>query len=57
MSKIKKTILIDLDGVLNNYNGNFEEDKIPDLKFERLNFYKNYLQNIKLRFLQPEINY
>ena len=26
---MKKTILIDLDGVLNNYKGNFKEDYIP----------------------------
>lgn len=28
----KKTILIDLDGVLNTYNGEFKPDFIPDLK-------------------------
>lgn len=27
-----KTILIDLDGVLNNYTGNFNKDFIPDIK-------------------------
>ena len=27
-----KTILIDLDGVLNNYDGNFDKDKIPSVK-------------------------
>lgn len=29
---MKKTIMIDLDGVLDNYNGNYIEDKIPDIK-------------------------
>ena len=28
----KKTILIDLDGVLNLYNGNFDELQIPEIK-------------------------
>ena len=28
----KKTILIDLDGVLNLYNGKFDELQIPDIK-------------------------
>ena len=28
----KKTILIDIDGVLNEYNGEFREDYIPDMK-------------------------
>lgn len=46
MGKIKKTILIDLDGVLNNYNGNFEEDKIPDLKFGAFEF----LQKLSLEY-------
>ncbi len=34
MNKIsdKKTILIDLDGVLNTYNGNFDKDEIPPIK-------------------------
>ena len=27
---MKKTILIDLDGVLNKYNGNYQENFIPD---------------------------
>ena len=30
--KMPKTILIDLYGVLNNYNGNFDADFIPDIK-------------------------
>lgn len=32
MDKHKKRILIDLDGVLNNYNGNYQWDCIPALK-------------------------
>lgn len=30
--KIKKTILIDLDGVLNTYTGNYNENYIPPIK-------------------------
>ena len=29
---MKKTIMIDLDGVLDNYNGKYDENKIPDIK-------------------------
>lgn len=29
----KKTLLIDLDGVLNNYSGEYDENYIPDIKF------------------------
>jgi len=32
MGDYKKVILIDLDGVLNNYDGNFDKDKIPSVK-------------------------
>lgn len=43
----KKTLLIDLDGVLNEYSGNFDKNKIPQIKegaydfIERL-YKKNY---------------
>ena len=30
--KYKKTILIDLDGVLNEYNGNYDKNIIPPIK-------------------------
>ena len=29
---MKKTLLIDLDGVLNQYTGNFDKDHIPEIK-------------------------
>ncbi len=32
MEKNKKLILIDLDGVLNTYTGNFDKDFIPEIK-------------------------
>lgn len=32
MKTFKKTILIDLDGVLNQYTGNFDKDYIPEIR-------------------------
>lgn len=43
----KKVILIDLDGVLNNYTGNFREDYIPDIKDGA----KDFLINLSNNFL------
>lgn len=37
----KKRILIDLDGVLNNYNGNYDENHIPEIKQGAKDFLKN----------------
>ena len=31
MNNFKKTILIDLDGVLNTYSGKYDEDYIPPI--------------------------
>ena len=36
--KIRKTILIDLDGVLNNYKGNFDINQVPEIKVGARNF-------------------
>lgn len=36
----KKTILIDLDGVLNTYTGNFDKDFIPPIKEGAYDFIK-----------------
>ena len=38
---MKKTILIDLDGVLNTYTGNFDKDFIPPIKEGAFDFLKN----------------
>ena len=46
MSNYKKTILIDLDGVLNNYDGHFNEKIIPEIKHGAYEF----LQNLSLEF-------
>ena len=32
MNKFKKTILFDLDGVLNTYDGKYDENFIPNIK-------------------------
>lgn len=37
---IKKTILIDLDGVLNTYTGNFDKDFIPPIRDGMYEFIK-----------------
>jgi len=40
MNKIKKIILIDLDGVLNEYTGDFNENFIPPIKNGAIEFIK-----------------
>ena len=45
----KKTILIDLDGVFNNYDGNFDKDKIPSIKDGANEFLKNLSENFIIR--------
>ena len=45
----KKTILIDLDGVLNTYTGNFDENVIPPIKDGALEFIKNLSVNYKIK--------
>lgn len=42
----KKTLLIDLDGVLNCYNGNFDKDFIPTV----LNGANEFLQDVSKDF-------
>ena len=37
----KRTILIDLDGVLNNYTGGYQEDYIPEIKDGAREFIKS----------------
>ena len=46
MDNYKKTILIDLDGVLSNYNGYFNENVIPDIKQGAYEF----LQKLSLEY-------
>lgn len=45
----KKTILVDLDGVLNEYNGNFDENIIPKIKDGAIEFIQNLHQNYTIK--------
>ena len=49
MKTFKRTILIDLDGVLNQYTGNFEKDYIPPIKEGAKEFLKNLSNNFELK--------
>ena len=49
MSIIKKTILIDLDGVLNTYTGDFDERFIPPIKEGALEFIKELSEQFKIK--------
>ena len=44
--KFRKTILIDLDGVLNEYTGDFDKDYIPPIKDGA----KKFLENLSEKF-------
>ena len=45
----KKTILIDLDGVLNTYTGEFDEHYIPPVRDGALEFVENLSINYKIK--------
>lgn len=49
MSKFKKTLLIDLDGVLNEYQGNFDENLIPKPKKGVKEFLEKLNENFDLK--------
>ncbi|MCM1003099.1 MAG: hypothetical protein NC408_02020 [Candidatus Gastranaerophilales bacterium] len=49
MKQFKKTILIDLDGVLNQYTGNFNQDFIPEPKEGVDIFLKKLTENYELK--------
>jgi len=44
----KKTILIDLDGVLNTYSGEYDENYIPPIREGAYDFVKELSQNYKI---------
>lgn len=46
MKTHKKTILIDLDGVLNEYTGSFEKDYIPPMK----DGVKEFLEKLSINY-------
>lgn len=48
MNKFKKRILIDLDGVLNKYNGNYDDNNIPDIRDGAIEFLQNLSENAEL---------
>ena len=48
MNKFKKRILIDLDGVLNKYNGNYDDNNIPEIKDGAIEFLQNLSENAEL---------
>ena len=45
----KKTLLIDLDGVLNNYVGNYDKDFIPPIKFGAKEFLRDLSKNYVIK--------
>ena len=45
---IKKKILIDLDGVLNTYKGNYDKDYIEPITSEAYEFIKNLSKKYKI---------
>ncbi len=47
--KYKKTILIDLDGVLNTYTGNFDKNFIPEIKEGAFEFLKNLSEQYEIK--------
>ena len=49
MIKKKKTILIDLDGVLNDYVGNYDKDFIPPIKAGAKEFLSNLSKNYDIK--------
>ena len=49
MKQFKKTILIDLDGVLNRYEGKFDEQTIPPIKEGAFEFIEQLANNFELK--------
>ncbi len=48
-NNFKKTVLIDLDGVLNNYCGNYDENIIPSIKEGAKNFIRDLSKKFKIK--------
>lgn len=49
MKTFKRTILIDLDGVLNTYTGGFDENYIPAIKDGAKEFIEKIYENFELK--------
>ena len=46
---MKKTLLIDLDGVLNTYSGNFDKNVIPEIKAGAKEFLEKISQDYDIK--------
>lgn len=57
MKTYKNKILIDLDGVLNQYKGNYDENYIPKIKEGAEEFKKKLVNLLNYIYLQQEIFY
>lgn len=53
---MKKTILVDLDGVLNEYTGKYDENNIPQIREGAFDFLKNLSQKfiVKIFTTRPK---
>lgn len=49
MNNSKRTIFIDLDGVLNNYTGNYNQNYIPEIKAGAKEFIIKLSQNFNIK--------
>jgi len=49
MTQYKRTILIDLDGVLNTYKGKYDKDNIENAREGTIEFIKELSQNFDLK--------
>ena len=45
----KKLLMLDLDGILNEYYGVFKENEIPPIKFGTENFLKSLIEDYELK--------
>lgn len=52
----RKTVMIDLDGVLNTYNGNYNEKEIPPPKEGARNFLFTLAQNFDIKIFTVRDN-
>lgn len=48
-TKFKRVLLIDLDGVLNTYTGNFDENFIPPIKDGAVDFLRNLSEEYEIK--------
>ena len=46
---MKKTIMVDFDGVLNEYKGNFDENNLPEIKTGAKEFLKTLSEKFEIK--------